>query len=147
MLLTLEMAPRDAVIDWANGVIAAHSDHNVLIQTHYYLTASGAISTDSGYGDGSRSATNLYNRLVKVHPNIVAVFSGHVGKDTSSRTDTGNNGNKIVSYMAGLHDRETNPVRLVEIDVKKGSLESRIYAPSKDRTIEARSTETGLSFR
>ena len=147
MLLTLEMTPRNAVIDWANGVIAAHPDHNVLIQTHYYLTSSGTISTDNGYGDGSTSATNLYNRLVKVHPNIVAVFSGHVGRTTSSRTDTGDKGNKIVSYMAAIHSDNTNPVRLLEIDVKKGTLESWIYAPHTNATIEARSTQTGLSFR
>ena len=41
MILCLEFAPRDGVIDWAKSVIEAHPGHNVIITTHGFLDDDG----------------------------------------------------------------------------------------------------------
>ena len=41
MVLTLEFCARQGPVEWANGVVAAHPDYNVIILTHYHLTPNG----------------------------------------------------------------------------------------------------------
>ena len=43
LVLNLELWPRTAVVAWAQPVVASHPDDNVIVATHSYLTASGAI--------------------------------------------------------------------------------------------------------
>lgn len=146
LMLTLEMNPREAVVAWARTVAQNHPNHNILIQTHQYLARENGISQDNGYGDGSRSGQYLFDNLVKLYPNIVAVFSGHQGQ-SYVRTDTGVNGNKITSHLQAIHSSSTNPVRLIEFDVNNNSLTTWVYAPLTNQTIETPSTHTGLSIR
>ncbi|MCX8128480.1 MAG: metallophosphoesterase, partial [Clostridia bacterium] len=107
MVLSLELWPRTAAINWAKGVVQNHPDHNVIIQTHSYLNGDGSINQSNG-GYGSNSPQYLYDNLVKVYPNIRFVFSGHVGA-AAKREDTGVNGNKIVSILGCFHSTTTNP--------------------------------------
>lgn len=125
LVLTLELWPRAAAVDWAKQVVASHPDHNVIVATHSYLEANGAISTRKDYGD--TSPQYLYDHLIKVYPNVRMVFSGHVGQ-AATRTDVGVNGNKIVSYLAAFHSNTTNPVRLAEIDTAAGTVSTSIHA-------------------
>ena len=91
---------------WANGVVAANPTKNVIVSTHSYLAADGSISTSNG-GYGSTSPRYLFDNLVKLHPNIKMVLSGHVGQ-AAVRTDTGVNGNKVLSFLQAFHST-TNP--------------------------------------
>jgi hypothetical protein len=127
MVLTLELWPRPQVIEWANRVVAAHRHRNVLVQTHSYLTGSGAISTSNG-GYGATSPRYLFDRLIKRHRNIIMVFSGHTGRG-ATRTDRGVHGNTIVSYLFNDAGPSRNPVRLVRIDVATGRVVSRVVSP------------------
>lgn len=144
MILSLELWPRATAVDWAKGVVATHPNHNVIVVTHAYLEADGSISESNG-GYGAKSPRYLYDNLVKLYPNIKMVLSGHVG-DAADRTDTGVNGNKILSFMQTYHSA-TNPVRLVEIDTAAGAVSSRVYAPYTSTTYPGDSTATtGLNF-
>lgn len=144
MVLSLELWPRTAAVAWARSVVAAHPGHNVIILTHAYLDADGSIG-DSNGGYGANSPQYLYDNLVKVYPNVKMVLSGHVG-DAASRTDTGANGNKILSLLQTYHSA-TNPVRLVEIDTAAGSVSSRVYAPLTRTDFSSDTTSTaGMSF-
>lgn len=144
LVLTLELWPRAAAVQWAQGVVASHPDHNVIVQTHAYLESNGSISQSQG-GYGSTSPQFLYDNLIKRYPNIKLVLSGHVG-DAAVRTDTGVEGNKIVSMLQTFHS-PTNPVRLVEIDTAAGTMTSRIYAPGTNTEYPQFSTSTsGIAF-
>lgn len=46
LMLSLDLGPCDAVIEWANEVIESHPYHNVIISTHSYLHSSGAYMDD-----------------------------------------------------------------------------------------------------
>lgn len=143
LVLTLELWPRAEAVTWARDVVAAHPQHNVIINTHSYLTANGTIAQNSDYG--ATSPQYLYDNLVKLYPNVKMVFSGHVGQD-ASREDTGVNGNKIFSYVGAFHSNDTNPVRVLEIDTAAGTLKSTIHAPSRSAIwSQYNRTATGLT--
>jgi hypothetical protein len=144
LVLSVEMWPRPAAVAWARSVVAAHGRHNVIVLTHHYLEADGSIGTGTG-GYGATSPRYLYDNLIAAYPNIRLVLSGHVG-DASARTDTGVNGNKVLSLLQTYHST-TNPVRIVEIDTVAGSVTSTVYAPLTDTHYPAHRTSTsGMSF-
>ena len=127
MVLSLELWPRTAVVDWARSVVAAHPTHNVIVVTHMYLNGDGTISTSNG-GYGANSPKYLYDRLVSQYANVRFVFSGHTGQATH-RIDTGVHGNRVVSFLQAMHS-STNPVRIVEIDTAANEASTWIYAPA-----------------
>ena len=74
------------------------------------------------------------------------VLSGHVGQ-AAVRTDTGVNGNKVLSFLQAFHST-TNPVRLVEINTGTGTVTSKVYAPQVDKSYAEYATSTsGMVFR
>ncbi|MGW8257217.1 MAG: metallophosphoesterase [Thermoguttaceae bacterium] len=130
LVLNLELWPRTQMIDWAKSVVASHPLHNVIVVTHSFLNSTGGIEqTNGGYGDNSPQY--LYDNLIKQYANIKMVFSGHAGT-SAYRTDTGVNGNTIYSFLQCFHDNDTNPLRLLDIDVAEGTIDSQIYCPYTD---------------
>lgn len=127
LVLALELWPRTNVIEWANQVVSDHPQHNVIVITHSFLNAMGGIGQSNG-GYGANSPKYLLDNLILKHENIRLVFSGHEGF-TTFREDVGEHGNKIVSVLGCFHSNTGNPVRLMEIDVKNGSITSEVYNP------------------
>lgn len=126
LVLALEMGARPTVLRWAESVVASHPRHNVIVLTHYYLTATGQIAQASTYGDGP--PTDLYAKLVRPYPNVKVVLSGHVGTG-AVRQDPAAAG-AAVSFLQCFHDNETNPVRVLQIDVAGGSISSTVIGPA-----------------
>lgn len=130
LVLSLELWPRTAAIDWAKSVVEAHPSHNVIVITHMYLDIDGQgvafISTSNG-GYGANSPKVLFDRLISQYANVRFVFGGHT-KQAGHRTDVGVHGNRIVSFLQAMHS-STNPVRIVEVDTAADDVSSWIYAP------------------
>lgn len=78
LMLHLDYAPSDEVLAWANKVVKEHPEHNVIISTHAYLNCDGK-PIDVKIGDNN--GTDLWNKLISKHQNIVLVLSGHVTWD------------------------------------------------------------------
>ena len=131
LVLNLEFAPRKAAVEWGRKVVAANPDYNVIINTHFYLTRTGAISkSNDGYGDAS--GKYIYDSIVSKYSNVKIVVSGHVG-DFASRTDT-NRGNRTVSYLGNDLGGTDNPVRILTINTTTGKVINVVYnkvAPGK----------------
>lgn len=144
LVLTLEYFARKDAVAWAAGVVKSHPKHNVIVQTHGYLTASGGIDQSSG-GYGSTTGQYLFDNLIKIYPNIKLVFSGHVGQG-SARVDTGTGGNRILSFLGGFHSLTTNPVRIVTINTNTGSVTTRVVAPATDETWSRYGTTNEISL-
>ncbi|MEU7611804.1 carbohydrate-binding domain-containing protein [Micromonospora sp. NPDC049204] len=134
MVLTLELWPRVAAVNWARSVVAANPRHNVIVVTHDYIDGNGNIEQSAGYGE--TSPQYLFDNLVKQYANIRFVFSGHTGI-AGNRVDTGVHGNKIYSFLQTFHSNSTNPVRLVEVDTAANSLRTWIYAPHNNQSFTA----------
>lgn len=56
-------------IAWANKIIKAHPEHNVIIGTHQYITVGGAY-----YGPGKQ----IFDEIVLPNKNVDMVLSGHI---------------------------------------------------------------------
>ncbi len=126
LVLTLELWPRPEALAWAEQVVAAHPDHNVLIQTHHYLDGNGTISSSAG-GYGATSPRQLYDQIVSKYPNVKMVFSGHVGT-VANRTDAPS-GNKVLSFLMNDLGSTLNPVRTVTVNTRSGEVTTAIQNP------------------
>lgn len=145
MILTLELWPRRAAVEWGRDVVAAHPRHNVIVQTHSYLRSDGSIQRRRDYG--ATSPAYLFDRLVSAYPNVRMVFSGHVGS-ASRRVDVGRHGNRIASFLGTFHAKRSNPVQLVEIDTAADTVSRRFVTPVDGRSLprhDARVTGMGFS--
>ena len=114
MILCLEFAPRDGVIDWAKSVIEAHPGHNVIITTHGFLDDDGNViektSADSFFnysyiGGEGNCGDKIRDELLLKYNNIVLLLCGHRGDgDLVSYTSTTSDGTKTVALMANGTD-------------------------------------------
>jgi hypothetical protein len=101
MILSMEFDPGYVAITWANKVIKAHPDYQVIINTHNYMY--------DVYGQRSGGGETLWNSLVKKHKNIAMVLCGHecLVADPGSlnyRVDEGKYGNMVHQLMANSQD-------------------------------------------
>jgi hypothetical protein len=148
LVLTLEFCARQGPVDWANEVIPKFPDHNVIILTHFHLTSKGEINqTNAGYGN--LTSQSIFDQMIKKHPNVVLVLSGHV--DTSAwRTDPGEKGNTIYQILQDYQGEDAGGgyIRLLDIDPDAGTIKARMYSPFYDKTKDDKSKFeiTGIKF-
>lgn len=136
LVLTLEFCPRMGAINWAGDVVKAYFDYNVIILTHYYLTPKGEIGDrNAGYGDFSPQV--MYNRLIRLYPNIKFVLSGHVS-GSALRVDDGVEGNKIYQMLQNYQNDDFGGgyIRLLTFDIDNATVSAEMYSPFYDRVKE-----------
>ncbi|MGA1820362.1 MAG: tandem-95 repeat protein [Thermoplasmatota archaeon] len=108
MVVALEFAPRDAVLDWANDIVEANPDRFVLVVTHNYMVADQRMTTLGGnYGvanspDGANNGEEIWQKFVRNHRNIMCVFSGHILYEWGWLVSKGINGNPVYQMMANF---------------------------------------------
>ncbi len=122
LVLSLEFAPRDAVVDWANRVVEAHPAHRVILVTHAYLYVDDARYDFSRHGtlqawspmayrvaysdEGAADGEALWSRLVSRHEGFRFVLSGHIlGDGTAHLASVGAHGN-VVHQLAANYQNE-----------------------------------------
>ncbi|MEO5714704.1 MAG: metallophosphoesterase [Luteolibacter sp.] len=142
LVLALELWARPEAVTWANSVVAAHPDHNVIVVTHAHLDAKGGIQPNNG-GYGAQSPQAVFDQLIKQHGNMLLVLSGHVG-DSAYRTDPGVKGNTIYQILQCYQNRDSGGgyLRLLDIDTVAGTINARMYSPFYDKSLEDGSTFT-----
>ncbi len=83
LVMVLEFAPRDTVLQWAKSVLdkPAYAEHDVIVLTHVFLDKNSKHIVDQGYKiqDANYGAA-VFEKLVKPSKNIRLVFSGHIGE-------------------------------------------------------------------
>lgn len=150
LILCLEFGPRNCVLDWAGEVVSRHPRHKVIVNTHAYM-----YSDDTRMGEGDRwlpqkyglgkdtgvDAVNhgeqMWDKLVRRHPNILFVFSGHVlNGGVGTLVSTGDHGNKVYQMLANFQDGvkgsnrgKTGFLRIINIDIKKRMVSVETYSP------------------
>lgn len=150
LILTLEFGPRNSIISWANEVIKKHPDHLVIINTHSYMYSDstrqgpgdswrpqvygvGKDSGDSTVNDGEQ----IWNKLVKQHPNTRFVFSGHVlNTGVGTLISINDDGYPVYQMLANYQEGVKGSVkggngwlRIIDLDVKKKTIHVRTYSP------------------
>lgn len=145
LILSLEYGPRTKVLNWAKTIIEQHPKYNVIINTHAYIDdnntrLNGGISQPIGQltgDDFANDGQHIWDNLVKLYPNCLFVFSGHVlGKGIGNLTSTGNKGNKVYQYLAnyqggvdGTQTDRNGMLRIVDLYPEAGTFSIKTYSP------------------
>jgi len=142
MIVSLEFAPRDAVLAWANQVVVDHPDRIILVVTHNYLA--GNIR-NTGYGGnygltsdpaGAATGEDIWQNFVKKHRNILCVFCGHILTEAGYLASTGDHGNLVHQMLANfqmLSNGGNGYMRLVEFDTTQEKIFIKTYSPYLDQ--------------
>lgn len=115
IVFALEWGPRNTTVAWVNQVITNHPNHRAILITHAHMyyddtrydwaTKGGSQSWNPhSYGiqndpEGVNDGEELWNKLIKLHPNFVMVFNGHVLNDGLGRLSSTNNFGGVVHQM------------------------------------------------
>lgn len=140
LLLVLEFGPREALLSWANRVIALHPQRKVIVLTHAQLSgddlwhgsAPGHTGTPAQFGRRN-NGVDLWAKLLRRHENIALVLSGHAPEDGSGRRiDFGDYGNRVLQISSDF-SRQLNGgngyLRLFEFVPNEDKLTVRTYSP------------------
>lgn len=99
MVLTIDLEPSTADIEWAKGIIEKNTDHKVIITTHAYLNSNGKLLNEL-MGDSSKHNNGQYiwDNLASKYANIAMVVCGHVSAENIVQTKLiGENGNEVLN--------------------------------------------------
>lgn len=117
LMITLDYAAKDAILDWAGEIIAAHPHHRVIISTHCYLYKDGnTVNKDSQYAPDSsgkmvgkiNNGDHMWEYLFRKHENIFMILSGHIACDDVLMTEAkGDHGNTVYQFLIDPQDLDT----------------------------------------
>jgi hypothetical protein len=148
LVIVLEWAPRDAVIEWANQVLGTYPQRSAILVTHAYLYIDGTrydhrTRPDQKWSPYRYGSTNdgedLWQKLVSRHENVVFVFSGHVlGTGVGRLASKGVHGNIVHQIVANYQMRANGGegyLRLLEFLPGGKTVQVKTYSPFLDRYI------------
>ena len=101
LVIVLDLEADSTVLAWANEVAAYFTDRKIIVSTHAYLGARGALMTSlMGTAGLNNSGETVWNEFVSKHANIELLICGHSSGEDIVRTQlTGENGNKVWNVM------------------------------------------------
>lgn len=145
VMISLPYAYGEREVAWAEGVVEAHPDANVIVSTHEHLTPA------SPEADAERSTTSrwvshgdlLWKRVIAPHRNVVIVLSGHFhGLGAVVTEDAGGiAGHTVIEALADYQEfrtptgeRATGFQRLLQLDLAAGMLAVDTFSVALDAT-------------
>lgn len=144
MVVNLDLGATDEVLAWANEIVEANPDRNVIVTTHGYLYRDGTTLTGndpmipSKYTKNGNDGEGMWNEFIKLHENIVLVMGGHISSDTVITSQaTGDNGNTVTQMLVnpqGLDGKEsgTGMVAMLHFSEDGEDVQLRYYSTVKE---------------
>lgn len=149
IILALEWGPRNSPVAWASQVLTNHPNRKAILITHAYMyfddtrydwaMKSAAQSWNphsygtAGDPDGTNDGEQLWQKLVKAHPNFVMAFNGHVLNDGLGRLSSTNNFGGVVHQMLVNYQMHALGgeafLRLVEFHPDGKTVQVKAYSP------------------
>ncbi|WP_170297099.1 lamin tail domain-containing protein [Agromyces salentinus] len=133
LMLSLPYAYGERELAWAEQVVAAHPDRNVIVSAHEHVTPKLADAA-AGRSTGSRwlsRGDELWERVIAPNRNVIAVLSGHfhgLGKIVTEDAG-GLPGHTVVELLADYQEfrthtgeRATGFQRLLQLDLGGGTI-------------------------
>lgn len=157
LVITLEFGPRNEVLDWAGSLARQHPDRTVIINTHSYMYSDSTRQNmadwwrPQAYGvgkDTGRQAVNdgeqIWDKLVKKHPNIRFVFSGHVLNTGVGTLVSVNEAGlpvyqMLANYQEGVKDSQNGGngyLRIIDMNFRKKRATVRTWSPFLNKQYE-----------
>ena len=146
LVIALEYYPRTSALEWAQRVVDANPDSEVIITTHSYLDDDGRRIVKGGrHGPQSEGLTTandndaeeMWTKLIKRNKNIILVVSGHIAVAGGSvvmarRSDVGEHGNLVHQLLADYQwvtDGGSGYLRVMKFRPSNGIIEVTTYSP------------------
>ena len=140
LFVNIDWKITDSIINWADKVISAHSDHRVIINTHSYMNGDGTTIDDGDpTPNSSYNGDELWNVLVSKHSNVEMVLSGHISNDRIVVTQVkGDNGNTVTEMLINPQGYDAllggcSMVAMFYFDETGDKLAMEWYSTTKDR--------------
>ena len=141
LVLALELYPRTVTLKWAQAVISANTDREVIVATHAYLRSDGTRELDStpdnhgpidcGLTDYN-SGQGMWDSFIKLNKNIIMTLNGHfVDPPTTARlAGDGTNGNIIQQIFVNYQHQNCGDgyMMLLEFHPEAKSVEVSFYS-------------------
>jgi len=148
LILHLPFMVKDEALAWAEAVLAKHPDLPTIVTTHAYLDP--RRGPDGMYPSISRPGHNgpqeIRDKLIRKHPQIFLVLSGHVNAPVPTyHMDTNEAGGKVIAFVANfqfLPDGGQGWLVLLTFDPAKDLIRVRAYSP----VLKKYMTEPGSQF-
>jgi len=147
LILVLEFAPRDSALAWADSIIKANLDKDIIIATHMFTYADNTRisqcdqNSAASFGVGQdNNGEDVWWKLVRKYPNIHLVLSGHVvqGDGTGRRMDLGLNGNLVNQILSDYQSYAlggSGYLRLIRISPSLNRVSVSTYSPYLDASL------------
>ena len=134
MIIALEVAPTDEMLDWANNVVKSHPDKRVMVITHSYLEGNGTRVVSDPYvpsGEGNLGK-DIWNKFIKKHKNMFFVFCGHHNNLADHKgllASKGDNGNTVYQLISG--EDYDGWLRILKFVPAENKIYVKTYSPWK----------------
>lgn len=141
IILVLEFAPRDNVLDWAHQVLTNYPNKKCILITHSYMYHDGKRTSSHSEHNPIHSPETkdgndgemIWQKFISKQSNIIAVFSGHhVPKNISYRVDKTDKGNVVLQSFQNWQEEKyggAGRMRLVQYDSKLDSFTLSVFNP------------------
>jgi hypothetical protein len=153
IIIVLHWAPNDAVIKWANEVLAKYPDRKAILITHAYLYSDSTrydIKKKDGEKqkwsphyyppkDGNNDGEELWQKLVRKN-NVVFTFNGHVLNNGTGYLESKNDrGNTVHQMLVNYQTRELGGegyLRILEFQPDGKTVHVKSYSPLYDKYLD-----------
>jgi hypothetical protein len=143
LVLSLEFGPSDAVLEWANQIVWRHPGDWVIVATHCYLyfddtrVGAGDLYSPHLKGPDWNDGEEIWEKLVRRHPNIFLVVSGHVKGDGAGRLSSqglkGNVVHQLLSNYQTLKNGGDGWLRIMTFVPGRKKIRVQTYSPTLNR--------------
>ena len=139
LVLGMEYCAEGFPISWADSVLGAHKNHNVIVVTHDFLENDGRRST---------CGNSLWESLLKRHDNILLVLCGHLWP-VARRTDLVN-GKPVHQIMQNYQTNANGGdgwLRYYTFSPADNVIRAKTYSPALHQYDRTGSNEFDLELR
>jgi len=135
LFLILEFMPRPESVAWAQSVLQANPDKQVIVVTHSFLNVDGTrvdVCDTDDMPPGNSTGDDLWQVLRK-YPNISMVINGHLtAGQAAHRSDIADNGNLVNQVFANyqtLPNGGNGWLRIITFHPSRNSISVQTFSP------------------
>jgi hypothetical protein len=161
LVIALEYYPRTEALRWAQTILDANSQRQVIVATHSFLDYDGTRIVKGGrhgpQSEGLNSpndndAEEMWSRLISKNRNIILVLSGHICQGISvmaRRSDAGEYGNLVHLLLADYQwfaSGGSGYMRIMKFRPTQRLIEVTTYSPYLNTYLRDASNQFTLTY-
>ena len=167
LVLAIEFGARDAVLVWAEDVLARHVGIPAIVVTHAYLYSDDTRYDWATYGPAPRwspydyglasdpggvnDAEEMWQAFIRQHDDVALVLSGHVLNDglgrLTSEQDGGGRVHQLLANYQFMPQGGAGFLRIMTFSADGSRVDVRTYSPYLDAHKRDPDNELSLSLR